>query len=81
MVLACPSTSHQADGISREEAAGGSKMRDLVLTTTREGDHWVTEISFKMRSLNPPMIDGLKLEEALVEAARASMPEERRSER
>ena len=56
-------------------------MRDLVLTTTREGDHWVTEISFKMRSLNPPMIDGLKLEEALVEAARASMPEERRSER
>lgn len=51
-------------------------MRDLVWTTTREGDHWVTEISFKMRSLNPPMIDGLKLEEALIEAARASMPEE-----
>ena len=51
-------------------------MRDLVWTTTREGDHWVTEISFKMRSLNPPMIDGLKLEEALVEAAKSAMPEE-----
>lgn len=49
---------------------------DVTWTTTGEGDHWVTEITFSMRSLNPPMINGLVLREALLEAAKAAMPEE-----
>lgn len=49
---------------------------DVTWMTTGEGDHWVTEICFKMRTLNPPMINGLVLREALLEAAKAAMPEE-----
>ena len=47
-------------------------MKDIAWTTYKEGEHWTTEVLFRMHSLQPLAIDGQRLESALDEAVAAT---------